>query len=122
MKLSLDLKPLEQKASFLEKEINKLISYLKGEAPLQENLPLSEEDIQKIKKDLESFTKLPQSARANIEGLFKKASRNLSHASDLKKTLDEWGVYKDYEDRFLSWKNRKLKDNKMRCLTLPWNH
>lgn len=110
-KLNLDFRSLEQKASFLEKEINKLISYLKGEAPLQENLPLSEEDIQKIKKDLESFTKLPQSARTTIENLFQKASRNLSHASELKKALDEWGVYKEYEDRFLDLFKKKRLDH-----------
>jgi proteasome assembly chaperone (PAC2) family protein len=109
--LNLNFKPLEDKTSFLEKEINKLISYLKGEAPLQENLPLSEDDIQKIKKDLEGFTKLPQSARSKIELLFKKASRNLSHASELKKALDEWGVYKEYEDRFLDLFKKKRLDH-----------
>jgi len=61
--------------------------------------------------DLESFTKLPQSARGKIENLFKKASRNLSHASDLKKALDEWGVYKEYEDRFLDLFKKKRLDH-----------
>ena len=111
LQLHLDFKPLEQKGSFLEKEINKLISYLKGEAPLQENLPLSEEDIQKIRKDLEGYTKLPQSARSKIDVLFKKASRNLAHASELKKALDEWGVYKEYEDRFLDLFKKKRFDH-----------
>ncbi|MBN2120581.1 MAG: PAC2 family protein [Candidatus Omnitrophica bacterium] len=111
LRLNLNFKPLEDKSSFLDKEIDKLISYLKGESHSQESLPLSEEDIQKIKKDLESFTKLPQSARQKIEGLFKKSSRNLSHASELKKILDEWGVYREYEDRFLDLFKKKRLDH-----------
>jgi len=111
LKLSFDFKPLEERTVFLEEEINKLISYLKGDTSAHEPLPLSEADVQKIKKDLESFTKLPHSARGKIEELFREASRNLSFASELKKTLDEWGVYKDYEDRFLDLFKKKRFDH-----------
>lgn len=111
LKLNFNFKRLQERTSFLNKEINKLISYLKGEAQLQEPSPLSEDDIQKMKKELESFTKLPQSARLKIEDLLKKAQIDLSVASELKKVLDEWGVYKDYEDRFLDLFKKKRLDH-----------
>ena len=111
LKLKFNYKVLEERAVFLEQEINKLISYLKGDTSGQEPLPLSEDDIQKIKKDLESYTKLPHSAREKIEELFKRSSHNLSFATELKKMLDEWGVYKDYEDRFLDLFKKKRFDH-----------
>jgi len=107
LELGLEFKELEEKAVFLDTEINKLVGYLKGEFSSPESSPLSEEDIQRIKKELERFTKLPQSVRQNIEELFKKASQDLSYASELKKVLDEWGVYKEYEDRFLDLFKKK---------------
>ncbi len=109
--LKFNFDKLRQRSKFLEKEINKLISYLKGEATGKENLPLSEADIQKMKKELDRFSKLPQSAREKIEGLFKKAFKDISYASELKKVLDEWNVYKEYEDRFLDLFKKKRFDH-----------
>lgn len=111
LKLTFDSSLLKKRATVLENEIDKLISYLKGEASEQEDLPLSEDDILKIRKDLEKFTKLPQSARHKIDSLFKKASFDISFASELKKMLDEWGVYKEYEDRFLDLFKKKRLDH-----------
>ncbi len=109
--LELDFEELEERAKFLEGEINKLVGYLKGNFPSQEGSPLSEEDVQRIRRELERFTKLPQSAREKIEELFDKASKDLSYASELKKFLDEWGVYKEYEDRFLDLFKKKRLDH-----------
>lgn len=99
-RLNLDLTPLEERAKFIEEEIEKLISYLKGDIP-QAPLPLSEEDIDKIKKDLAAYTKLPQSAREKIETLFQEAKEDISKSNHIKAELDRWNVYREYEDRFL---------------------
>ncbi|MCD6583723.1 MAG: proteasome assembly chaperone family protein, partial [Candidatus Omnitrophica bacterium] len=83
LRLNLNLMPLTERARFIEEEIDKLIAYLKGEPLPQGPLPLSEEDIEKIKKDLAAYTKLPQSAREKIEALFKEAKKDISKAREL---------------------------------------
>jgi predicted ATP-grasp superfamily ATP-dependent carboligase len=101
-KLNLNISPIIERAKFIEEEIDKLISYLKGETSGAPPSPLSEEDIEKIKKDLSAYTKLPQSARVKIEGIFKEAAKDITLANKLKEELDHWNVYKEYEDRFLN--------------------
>ena len=105
LNLGLDLKSLRERAKFVEEEINKLIGYIKGEIP--PTGPLSEEDIEKIKKELSAFTKLTESARKKIEELFKLAAEDLTKSAELKKELDTWSVFKEYEDRFLDLFRRK---------------
>jgi proteasome assembly chaperone (PAC2) family protein len=99
MGLGLDFKNLLERARFVDEEINKLIGYIKGE-PAHPG-PLSEDEIEKIKRELAAFTKLPESARKKIEDLFKLAAEDLNKAVELKKELDSWSVFGDYEDRFL---------------------
>lgn len=103
--LDLDLSALNVKAQSLESEISRLISYIKGdeleEGDDVEEAPLSEEDITKIRSELARFPQLPKSVGKKIEELFVKAKEDIYHAQELKKLLDHWGVYKDYEDRFL---------------------
>ncbi len=106
---NLNLTPLLDRARFIETEIDKLMSYLKGES--QTPPPLNDEDIDKIKKDLSAYTKLPQSAREKIENLFKNARKDISKARQLKEELDHWNVYKEYEDRFLDLFKRGNKGN-----------
>jgi len=108
LRLGLDLNPLIEKAKFVDAEINKLIGYIKGDIPTSG--PLSEDDIEKIKKELSAFTKLPESARKRIENLFKLAAKDITMASDLKRELDTWSVFKDYEDRFLDLFKKKERD------------
>jgi len=110
LRLNLNLSPLFERAKFVEEEIDKLISYLKGEAPPAGPSPLSEEDLDKIKKDLAAYTKLPQSARENIEKLFDQSQKDITKASKLKDQLDHWNVYKEYEDRFLDLFKKKGKN------------
>lgn len=113
LNLQLDLTPLDERAKFIEEEIDRLISYLKGEAPSQQGpLPLGEEDIEKIKKDLAAFTKVPQSARESIDALLKEARKDISKARELKQELDRWNVYKEYEDKFLNLFKKKNKENR----------
>lgn len=110
LKLNLDLSSITRRNKFIEEEIDKLITYLKGEAPQPSGpTPLSEDDIDKIKKDLATYTKLPQSARENLEVLFKAAEKDITLANKLKKELDHWNVYKEYEDRFLDLFRKKGK-------------
>lgn len=107
--LKIDFSFFQERASLIEREISRLISYIRGE--VSSSAPLSEEDIQRIKSELAKFTTLPQSVKTRIEELFDKASKDLSWTSELKKLLDEWGVYRDYEDRFLNLFKKKPLDN-----------
>lgn len=99
--IKINIASIWKRAKFIEKEIDKLIRYLKGEAKPEGPTPLSEEDVNRIKKDLAAYTKVPQSAREKIEELFKKANKNIAAAGELKRELDGWNAYAEYEDRFL---------------------
>lgn len=110
--IKVNISSVWKRAKFIEKEIDKLISYLKGETKLEGPNPLSEEDVQKIKKDLAAYTKVPQSAREKIEQLFKKANKDITSAGELKKELDSWNIYAEYEDRFLDLFRKKDEDKK----------
>ncbi len=44
---------------------------------------------------------VPESARSRIESLFLSADKNRDRAFDLKSELDRWGLFREYEDRFL---------------------
>jgi uncharacterized protein len=107
LKLDLNLSSIVERSKFIEGEIEKLLLYLKGEAPPSGPSPLNEEDVDKIKKDLAAYSKLPQSAIAKIENLFKEAGSNITIANQLKGELDHWNVYKEYEDRFLDLFHQK---------------
>lgn len=117
--LKLNFAPLDDRIQIVTQEIDKLISYIKssaeGGAPAQpvssEHSPLNEDDVEKIKKDLAAYTKLPESARERIDSLFKLAEQDISQASELKKQLDQWNVYKEYEDRFLDLFKKNRRDH-----------
>ena len=109
LSLNLNLAPIAERAKFIEEEIDKLITYIKGEASPSGPSPLNEEDIEKIKKDLAAYTKLPQSVRQKIDGLFKEAKKDIGKANQLKSELDHWNVYKEYEDKFLDLFRKKDK-------------
>jgi proteasome assembly chaperone (PAC2) family protein len=117
-----DYAPIDTKAKALESEIEKLISYIKGHgAPDdgdddddddgEEPEPLSEEDIQHIKSELSTFPRLPRSVAKTVETFFEKAKNDITQAHELKKLLDNWGVYKEYEDRFLDLFKKKGFDH-----------
>jgi predicted ATP-grasp superfamily ATP-dependent carboligase len=55
---------------------------------------------------------LPESAKNKIDELFKLCAQDIKYAKELKDELDRWGVYKDYEDKFLNLflKNKKKKN------------
>ena len=105
--LSLNLTPMVERSKFIEEEVDKLISYLKGEPVQGGPMPLNDEDIERIKKDLAAYTKIPQSAMETIEKMFQEAQKDITIAGKLKSELDRWNVYKEYEDRFLDLFRKK---------------
>ena len=96
-----------------EEEIGRLLEFIKR--PLEaddEEDPITSDDIEQIRKSLASQKKIPDSARRKIEELFNKAKDTPHLAMELKKKLDEWHVYSEYEDRFLQlFKEKEEKDN-----------
>jgi len=115
LNLTLDLADLNKQAHFIEGEINKLVDYLKegiGLPALSGPGPISDAEMEKIKKSLTQLTRLPQSIKEKIEKLFELAINDVSKANELKQELDKWNVYKEYEDRFLDlFKKPKDKGN-----------
>lgn len=104
--IELDTKPLEEKANYIEEQINKFLDYLKASG---EEYPIGEEEIERLKRALSQYTKLPESVKMRIEELFQEAKKDIKKASELKSELDKWNIYKEYEDRFLDL-FRKPKD------------
>lgn len=111
LKIQVDQGSLTDQVKFMEQEIEKLINFI--QSPEQYTGPISQDEIEKIKKSLGLSTKLPASAIEKIEKLFQEAKQNIAKATELKKELDNWNVYKDYEDRFLDlFKKPQDQDNK----------
>lgn len=104
--IKVDLGNLTDQAKYVEEQIGKLVEYLKAPDQLG---PIKDEEIERIKKELSAFTKLPKSARQKIERLFKEAQRDVSKAYELKRELDKWDAYKEYEDKFLDLFKKKEK-------------
>jgi uncharacterized protein len=96
--LTVELAPLLEHAQSMEGEINKLLEYLKVSPPAG---PIGDDEIERIKKTLGQLTKLPVSVKERIDKLFDDARHDLSKANELKRELDKWNVYKEYEDQFL---------------------
>ena len=109
LKIKIDTSSMVERAKKIESEIAKLIDYLKGEEV--QDMAIREEDIDFFKKMLATYTKLPESARRNIERLFREAKGNLKKSVELKKELDGWNVYKEFEDRFLDLFKKQRKNN-----------
>jgi hypothetical protein len=109
LNIQIDFSHLIEQAHAIEGQINSLLDHLKlGSMPA----PIGEEEIEKIKKSLSQLTKLPLSVKEKIEKLFSLAKTDISKANELKTELDQWNVYKEYEDRFLDlFKKTKDKNN-----------
>ncbi len=109
--LDIDLNDLHLASKIMEDEIDNLIDYLKEPREDYER-PISDEEIDKIRKTLAAQSKIPDSAKKRIEELFGLSQKDITKAAELKKELDAWGVYKDYEDRFLDlFRKKEKKDN-----------
>lgn len=111
--IKLDLNELSLAGKVMEEEITKLIDHVKD--PLlhdDQDHPITSEDVDKMRHMLATHSQIPNSAKRQIEDLFQLAEKDLSCAVELKKKLDEWNAYKDYEDRFLGlFKKGDERDN-----------
>ncbi|MBM4418227.1 MAG: hypothetical protein FJ033_07930 [Chloroflexi bacterium] len=56
---------------------------------------------------LDSDGGIPRAARQKIEAMFVAVAAGECDASDLKAELDRWGVFREYEDRFLNLFRRR---------------
>lgn len=107
--IQIDVQDLQAHARLVHDEIEKLINFLKD--PEAHHQPIGLDEIEKIKNSLSAFTKIPDSARKKIEGLFSEAQKDIAKANELKKELDHWNVYAEYEDRFLDLFRRSSRPN-----------
>jgi len=111
LNIPLDVRELKDQARAIEEQINQLVDYLKGGASHAQS-PISEEEIEKIRKSLSEYSKLPQSVKKKIEELFQQSKKDITKANELKRELDHWNIYKEYEDKFLDlFKKREDKSN-----------
>ncbi|MDD5617795.1 MAG: PAC2 family protein [Candidatus Omnitrophica bacterium] len=108
--IKIEHKELENQANLINQEIDKFISFLKD--PESQDSPIGIDEIENIKETLSAYTKIPNSVKKNIEKLFEDARNDISQANELKKELDRWSVYKEYEDRFLDLFRKSDKDKK----------
>ena len=100
LNIQINVAPLKEQAVLMENEINKLLEYLKlGSDGV--SAPIGEEEVELIKKTLSQLTHLPVSVKEKIEKLFIESRLDISKATELKVQLDQWNVYKEYEDKFL---------------------
>lgn len=95
LSVQIDMSELGELAQQTEAKLSKLIEQLRQSGP-----PVNQETIEGIKGET-SEPEVPQSARRKIERLFKEAERDRSKAIELKAELDRWGLFSEYEDRFL---------------------
>ncbi|MFH1622653.1 MAG: PAC2 family protein [Candidatus Omnitrophota bacterium] len=107
--LKIDYRELKEHANLINQEIDQFISFLKD--PESHSKPIDLDEIEKIKESLNAYTKIPDSVKKKIEELFAEAKKDISHANELKKELDNWSIYKEYEDRFLDLFRRQQKNN-----------
>jgi proteasome assembly chaperone (PAC2) family protein len=107
--VAIDFDGLEQMAKFVEEEVEK-VSKTTKQTILEQNpavQPGDEADYD-VSDDEgaeaapePSPGETPPEIRERIEFLFEAAAKDLSKAGDLKDELDHWGLFQEYEDRFL---------------------
>lgn len=107
--IKVDCRELKDHASLINQEIEKFIDFLKD--PESHHKPIGTEEIEKLRESLNAYTKIPESVKKKIEKLFDQTKHDISHASELKKELDHWNIYKEYEDRFLDLFRKSRKRN-----------
>jgi predicted ATP-grasp superfamily ATP-dependent carboligase len=107
--IKFDMAELLRESKVIEAEINKIVDYLKVSIQPE---PIDEEEIENLSNSLGEKTRLPDSIKNSIEKFFLIAKKDIAKAEDLKRLLDKWDIYKDYEDRFLDlFKRTENKDS-----------
>lgn len=97
-------KELEKLGEGIKEAMDKFVDYFK-----LAKQPITEADIERFKKSLDIYMGIPKSAKGKIDRLFDEAKKDPSRAMDLKAELDRWGIFKEYEDRFLDLFKKKDK-------------
>lgn len=105
LKIRIDFSELEQYGKRLEQEIEKLFDFFSVD--ISKTKSLSEQDIHKMRRTIEEYTKIPETAKKKIEELFEQARKDPSRRDELKAILDKWGIFKEYEDKFLDLFEKK---------------
>lgn len=94
--IEIDMEEINLLAKQTEERLNE---FIKTHQKLEK--PISSEEIEEMKKGLKAHSGIPKSAKDRIENLFKQAAKDRSKAIELKAELDKWGIFEEYEDRFL---------------------
>lgn len=103
--IKIDYSELEHYAQRLEKEIENLFDFFSVD--ISKTKSFSDEDVQKMRKTIEEYTKIPPAAKKVIEELFEQAKKDRDKIAELKAILDKWGIFKEYEDKFLDLFEKK---------------
>lgn len=93
--ITVSVDSLEQMARFVEEEIERVSKSSRGPG-----IGGAETKAAGGEKP-EQETGIPDEARQRIEYLFKTVAEDLSRVGELKEELDRWGLFQEYEDRFL---------------------
>ena len=106
--IDFDLSSLAQMAKFVEEEIDRVSKSTKQTLFSEESAKeTGEEQETREEAGVKNHDRIPPEARNKIEQLFQLAEGDISKAGELKKELDRWGIFQEYEDRFLDLFGRK---------------
>ncbi|HBP17912.1 MAG TPA: hypothetical protein DEA08_08970 [Planctomycetes bacterium] len=107
----LDLDELDEQAQVVEQKLTAILRRLEGQgqdterflpSPLvREETPAEEPRIEPNSEAVPTVAGLDPAVLAHIEALFAEAEADRARALALKALLDEHGVFREYEDRFL---------------------
>jgi len=103
--IEIDLDGLLQMAKFVEEEVEKVSKTTKqtllGAEETAESGTETVYEVTEGENKEEASEKIVPEVRERIEFLFDAAAQDISKAADLKEELDRWGLFPEYEDRFL---------------------
>ena len=96
--LELDLDELAEQSREVEQRLGELLSNVEQQMRRQQGPGDDEPEAFGAEPD---EPRVPPETAARIERLFEQAARDRSKAYELKRVLDELGLFGEYEDRFL---------------------
>lgn len=103
--IEMDFAELDEQAEQIDAQLAELVEQLQRRAEQEAELAEQEESEFNIPEVTEQQPapepKLDPQAEQRLEQLFAQAKEDRSKAYQLKRELDRYGVFKDYEDRFL---------------------
>lgn len=107
-KLEIDLDGLMQMAKFVEEEVEK-VSKTTKQTLFGEESPKELKEVEETAEERSGGEErmIPPEVREKIEYMFDAAIEDISKAGELKIELDRWGLFQEYEDRFLDLFGKK---------------